>query len=72
MIMRRDKPFTRTICIGLCLLALANVTQWFLQRHTAMAEGPRDGLSGLLLGIAIGVMILGLWRSGRSGGQHRA
>ena len=60
------KPFNRLISLGLLLLAIANVSKWMLERHTAMPEGPRDGLSGLLFGIAIGCTLLGIWRMSHS------
>lgn len=68
MTLRPRQPFNRTLCIGLMLIAVANVTRLLLERHSSMPEGPRDGLIGLLFGLAIGCMVLGLWRSRHRGG----
>ena len=71
MHLHNRKPFNRLISLGLVLLAIANISKWMLERHTEMPEGPRDGLSGLLFGIAIGCTLLGIWRTRHShpGGQ---
>ena len=51
MKLQRRQPFNRTLCIGLMLLAVANVVRLLLERHSSLPEGPRDGLFGLLFGI---------------------
>ena len=61
------RPFRITLCLGLLFLAVANVLKFVLERHTSMAEGPRDGLSGLLFGIAIATLLLGIWRMRQDG-----
>jgi hypothetical protein len=66
---RSGKPINRTIVFGMILLPVANATAWLLQRHTAMLEGPRDSLSGVVFGIAIGVMISGLGRARHNSGR---
>lgn len=56
----------QTFRLGLVALLLALVARWVLERHTTIADGPRDLLLGVLFGIAIGAMLLGLWRMKRS------
>ena len=56
------QPFNRILCLGLMFMAIANLAKFLLERHTSMAEGPRDGLAGLLFGIALGCVMFGLWR----------
>lgn len=55
----------QTFRLGLIALLVALVAKWVLERHTTMADGPRDLLLGVLFGIAIGCMLLGLWRMKR-------
>ncbi len=62
MKLQRRQPFNRTLFIGMMLMAVANVVKLLLERHSSMPEGPRDGLFGLLFGLAIGCMLLGIWR----------
>ena len=47
--------------LGLVFLALANVTRVVLERHSSLAEDPRDGIVGLLFGVAFGWLILSMW-----------
>ena len=54
--------------LGLLLLAIANVTVYVLTRHSGLSEGVLDPLSGVLLGAAITVLLLGIYRGGRSAG----
>ena len=62
MTLQRRPPFNRTLYIGLILMAVANVVKLLLERHSSMAEGPRDAIFGVLFGLAIGCMLLGIWR----------
>jgi hypothetical protein len=68
----RRQPFNRTLLIGFAFMAVANVLKMLLERHTSMPENPRDGIYGLLFGLAIGCVALGVWRmrqpDGRSDG----
>jgi hypothetical protein len=66
MFHRRRQPFNRTLLIGIALMAAANVLRLILERHTAMPEDPRDAVVGLFYGLAIGCMLLGVWRMNRS------
>ena len=68
----RRQPFNATLCLGYLALAVANIGKFILERHTSMPEGPRDGLSGFLMGAAIALLLLGIWRMGRSGGAASA
>ena len=61
------RPLSVTLCLGFLFLALANIMKFVLERHTSMAEGPRDGLSGFLFGIAIATLLLGMWRMRHDG-----
>ena len=58
----RQRPFNRTMFLGLALLVQANIARLVLERHPSMSEDLRDGLVGLLFGLAIGCLLLGLWR----------
>ncbi len=60
------RPFNRTMFAGLALLAVANLTRWFVERHTSLPEDPRDALVGVVFGLAIGTLVLGLWRKTRT------
>jgi hypothetical protein len=61
----RNRPFNRTIFFGLVLLAQANIFRWVLERHSRLPEDPRDAIVGLLYGLAIGCLVLGIWRMNR-------
>ena len=58
---------------GLVLLAIANAGSYLLRRSGTFSEGVVDGASGVLMGIAIGAMLLGIWITTRGprqcGGQ---
>jgi hypothetical protein len=62
MKLQRRQPFNRTLVIGLMLMAVANVARLLLERHSTMPEGPRDGIFGLLFGLALGCLVLGVRR----------
>jgi hypothetical protein len=66
MFHRRRQPFNRTLLIGMALMAVASVLRLILERHSTMPEDPRDALVGLSYGLAIGCMLLGVWRMSRS------
>jgi hypothetical protein len=72
MCYKARRPFSLTLCLGFLFLAFANVTKFLLERHSLMAEGPRDGLSGFLFDVAIATLMLGIWRMGRGGGVDKA
>jgi hypothetical protein len=62
----RFKKPTSLISIGLVFIAIANVSQYLLQHHTAVSESIADGLSGFLFGIAIGTTLLGIYLQSRA------
>jgi hypothetical protein len=66
MFHRRRQPFNRTLLIGMALMAIASTLRVILERHSSMPEDPRDALIGLSYGLAIGCMLLGVWRMGRA------
>jgi hypothetical protein len=55
--------------LGLVFLTLANVARVMLERHSSMAEGPRDAVVGVLFGVAIGCLLVGLWKDRRARGR---
>jgi hypothetical protein len=58
----------RLTSLGLILLACANVIVYVLTRHSTLPEQVVDPVSGLLLGVAITVLLLGVFKQGRSQG----
>ena len=66
MFHRQRQPFNRTLLAGLALMAVASVLRLILERHSTMAEDPRDALVGLSYGLAVGCMLVGVWRMSRS------
>jgi hypothetical protein len=68
MVFRPRQPFNITLRLGLLAFAAAEMAKFLLERHTSLAEGPRDGLLGFLFGAAIALMLLGIWRMGRQRG----
>jgi peptidoglycan/LPS O-acetylase OafA/YrhL len=52
---------------GLIFLGLASLSKWFLQPGDALSDQWTDGVTGLLYGLAIGFMLLGVWRKSRRG-----
>ena len=56
----------RLMVVGMMALVIANVGQWYLQRHTGLGEDAVDFASGLLHGLAIATLLLGVWLRGRS------
>lgn len=66
--MFRRRPFNRSILIGLMFLVAADLVKLLLERQSSVPEGLRDGVIGLLFGLAIGCMLRGVWRMGRADG----
>jgi hypothetical protein len=64
--MKLRRPYNRTLSLGIILIGLANLGRILLEHHSRLPEDTRDGISGLLLGIAFGVIALGFWRARQS------
>jgi hypothetical protein len=75
MIFRKNRRTPLTIAPGLLFLALANIGSYLLRRSGNHPESVVDGASGLLFGVAIGLLLLGIafgargrcWRTGCGG-----
>lgn len=52
--------------LGLILLAVANVVGYLLRRHSSLPEHVADPVAGLMMGAAIAVLLLGIYKQGRS------
>jgi hypothetical protein len=65
MIQRNRFNRPAAIVPGLILLAVANTGSYLLRRNGNYSESVVDGVSGLLMGIAIAVMLVGIYVSGR-------
>ena len=48
--------------VGLVFLVVAGITRFLLERHSAASEHVIDPVVGVLYGIAIGAMLVSLWR----------
>ncbi len=62
MTQRRMHPLTMA---GLAFLAIAGLIRMLLHRSTRVPENTADLVVGLLYGLAIGCMILGIWKGTR-------
>ena len=51
---------------GLVFLLLANVSQVIFRHTPSLGEDLADGVRGLLFGVAIGSLLVGIWRNGRA------
>jgi len=56
---------TPMIRLGLVFLILASAARWFLHPASASGKDLADGVTGLLFGLAIGCVLLGIWRARR-------
>jgi hypothetical protein len=57
--------------IGAACLLLANLSRWFLHPAADFSQGLVDGATGMLFGLAIGLMLMAVrlnCRQNRSGG----
>jgi hypothetical protein len=50
---------------GWIFMILASLSKWFLHRIPNVTDGWADGITGFLYGIAIGTLLLGIWRKSR-------
>lgn len=54
------------LCLGMLFLVLAAVATWFLHPTAQLGDGITDGVKGLLDGLAIGFMLLSVYRRSHS------
>ena len=60
-----DRPH-RITSLGLLLLVFANITTYLLTRHSNFSEHVVDPVAGFMMGAAIAVLLLGIYKQGRS------
>ena len=65
-LMRRDDTAYKFMMTGFVFLILANVSQLVFRHTPSLGEDLVDGIRGLLFGIAIGSLLVGIWRNGRA------
>ena len=65
-LLRREGKPDRLMMTGFTFLILANVAQLVFRYTPSLNEDMIDGLRGLLFGIAIGTLLLGIWRTAHS------
>lgn len=51
--------------LGYAALIVAFLSRWWLRPIAHLGEEWIDGIMGLLYGVAIGALLLGVWRQGR-------
>jgi hypothetical protein len=51
---------------GFVFLILANVSQLIFRHTPSLGEDLVDGIRGLLLGVAVGSLLVGIWRRNRA------
>jgi hypothetical protein len=61
----RNVTGRRQLQIGLIFLGLASLSKWFLHPSALLSDQWTDGITGLLYGISIGLMLLGIWTRNR-------
>jgi hypothetical protein len=65
-LLRRDDKAYRFMMTGFVFLLLANVSQLIFRHTPSLGEDLVDGVRGLLFGVAIGSLLVGIWRNGRA------
>jgi len=68
---KRFKDPNVMMIAGCIALAVANVTQFFLQRNHVYSESVTDGVTGFLFGVAIATLLLSIVLRKRSDGGGR-
>jgi len=63
MTSRNFPPLTR---LGLVFLILASVARWLLHPTSVAGKDVADATIGLLYGLAIGCMLMGIWKARRT------
>jgi hypothetical protein len=61
-----NRPSNHITRLGLILLAVANLFTYLLTRHSRVPEYVADPAAGFMMGAAITVLILGIYKQGRS------
>jgi hypothetical protein len=56
---RRVNDITR---LGLILLAVANLLGYLLMRHSGVSEHVSDPIAGCMMGAAVAVLLLGIYK----------
>lgn len=64
MLRRRMQP-AAVLRLGLVFLIFASLARWLLHPTARFSEGAVDGATGMLYGLAIGLMLLGVYLKGR-------
>ena len=59
------RPDRKLVSLGLASLALANLSHWWLQGHSTVSVDLSDGVYGLGMGLALGLIFVAFKR-GRS------
>jgi len=62
----RRRPLSALTTFGLVALAIANIAQYSLQRHTEWPESVTDPVGGFLFGVAIAATLLGISKQSRT------
>jgi hypothetical protein len=57
------RRFNKLFFIGLYFLIAANTWHWLMRHSIVLSDGWIDGIHGLLIGVAIGCMLLSIARS---------
>ncbi|MCC6653378.1 MAG: hypothetical protein IT348_19660 [Candidatus Eisenbacteria bacterium] len=52
--------------VGFVALILASASHWFFRSGRGMPEAVRDASTGLLYGIAIGALLMSVWKRARA------
>lgn len=66
MLLQRRANSKMIIAVGLALIAIANLSRFFIVRQHVFSEDVGDGVSGFVFGIAIGTTLLGIYLRGQS------
>jgi hypothetical protein len=59
---KRNPRLHPVTLVGLAFLAIAGITRMLLEQRPTISEHVVDPIVGFLYGIAIGAMLVGLWR----------
>ena len=62
----RTTDTNRLMITGFVALALANIGSYILQRKHLVSESVADPVSGFLMGTAITIMLIAIYRRGRA------